>query len=58
LRDKEPHAFVVIGDRLEERVLALGPEVDARVAVTRGIADGERVVIEGQDALQNGQLVH
>jgi RND family efflux transporter MFP subunit len=57
-RDKEPHAFVVTGDRLEERVLALGPELGGRVSILRGITDGERVVVEGQDALENGQLVH
>ncbi len=57
-RDNEPHAFVVVGDRLEERVLALGPEREGRIAITHGIRDGERVVVENQDSLKNGQLVH
>ncbi|HEU4583076.1 MAG TPA: efflux RND transporter periplasmic adaptor subunit [Polyangiaceae bacterium] len=56
-RDDESHAFIVSGNRLEERVLALGPEVGDRVAVLRGAGDGERVALGKLDDLKNGQLI-
>jgi len=54
-RDDEAHVFVVVAQRLEERVLALGPEVGDRVAVVRGASDGERVATAQLDSLKNGQ---
>jgi membrane fusion protein (multidrug efflux system) len=57
MRDDEAHAFLVVGDRLEERVLALGPELGDRVAVTRGASDGERIVTAQLESLKNGQRV-
>lgn len=56
-RDDATHAFVVVGDRLEERVLALGADLGDRLAVVRGASDGERFVVGGLDQLQNGQRV-
>jgi RND family efflux transporter MFP subunit len=56
-REDEAHAFVVVTDRLEERVLALGPEIGDRVAVLRGASDGERVVSAQLERLRNGQRV-
>ncbi len=56
-KDGQKHAFVVTGGRIEERVLATGPEAGELVSVTRGITAGERVVIKNIDALSNGQPV-
>ena len=56
-RDDESHAFIVSTGRLEERVLALGPEVGDRVAVIRGANEGERVALGKLDDLKNGQRV-
>jgi hypothetical protein len=56
-RDDEAHAFVVVADRVEERVLALGPALGDRVAVVRGANDGERVAIGPLESLKNGQRV-
>lgn len=56
-RDDAAHAFVVTGDRLEERVLALGPDLGDRVAVLRGVNDAERIATANLDSLKNGQRV-
>jgi membrane fusion protein, multidrug efflux system len=56
-RDDEAHAFVVVADRLQERVLALGPELGDRVAVVRGANDGERIATAQLDSLKNGQRI-
>lgn len=56
-RDDESHAFIVTAGRLEERVLALGPEVGDRVAVIRGASDGERVALGKLEDLKNGQRI-
>jgi RND family efflux transporter MFP subunit len=49
--------FVVNGGRLEERVVALGPAVGGRVAVLRGVAVNDQVVVSDPSALVNGQTV-
>lgn len=54
---EQARAFVVVGGRLEERVLALGAEVSDRVSVRRGVAVGERVVVSELAGLGNGQPV-
>ena len=54
LRDGEPHAFFVVDGRLEERVLALGPEVGDRISVERGARDGERIALGELARLTNG----
>jgi hypothetical protein len=56
-RDDEAHAFLVVAGHLEERVLALGPELGDRVAVVRGARDGERIASAQLDSLKNGQRV-
>jgi RND family efflux transporter MFP subunit len=56
-RDGKPNAFIVIEGRLEQRVLALGPESGALVSVTKGVASGEKVVNANVSSLTNGQPV-
>lgn len=51
-------AFVVAGDKAEERILTLGLRTaDGQVEVLSGITPGEIVVIRGGEALRNGVLV-
>jgi membrane fusion protein (multidrug efflux system) len=57
LADDQQRVFVVAEDRLEERVVALGPSFGERVAVTRGVKLGDRVVVSELTALGNGQSV-
>lgn len=56
-KDGKPNAFVVVGNRLEQRILALGPEAGENVAVAKGVATGEKVVVENVAGLSNGQPV-
>jgi len=56
-RADEAHAFIVVGEHLEERVLALGPDLGERVAVIRGVNEGERIATAQLDHLKNGQRV-
>lgn len=56
-RDDAARAYVLVADRLEERVLALGPDLGDRLAVVRGASEKERVVVADLDKLRNGQRV-
>jgi len=57
LRDEQARVYAVLGGRLEERILALGPSVGDRQAVTRGVAIGDKVVVSDPSGLDNGQKV-
>jgi membrane fusion protein, multidrug efflux system len=56
-REGQSIAFVVAGGRLEERIVLLGEPSGDDVAVARGIAVGERVVVTPSDTLRNGVRV-
>jgi membrane fusion protein (multidrug efflux system) len=56
-RDEQSRLFVVVDGRLEERIVALGPKVGDRASVTRGVKDGERVVVSDRTGLGNGRKV-
>jgi membrane fusion protein, multidrug efflux system len=56
-RDGESRAFFVVGGRLEERVLALGPAVGGRISVAKGARDGEQVALGELADLSNGARV-
>lgn len=56
-RDGKARAFFVVDGRLEERVLALGPESDARVAILKGAVLGEKVAVNDAAKLSNGLRV-
>ena len=49
--------FVVLDGRAQRREIELGPVVGQQVVVRRGLAAGERVVVEGQQGLGQGQPV-
>lgn len=52
------HVFVVVEQRLEERVVQLGSSKGDLVAVTRGVKKDERVVDKPAPLLRNGQPVN
>jgi membrane fusion protein, multidrug efflux system len=56
-KDEQARVFAVVEGHLEERVIAVGPEVAGRVAVTRGVLEGEKVVVSELAALTNGLKV-
>lgn len=56
-RDDQSRLFVVVDGRLEERVVAVGPKVADRVSITRGVKDGEQVVVSDRTGLGNGRRV-
>jgi membrane fusion protein (multidrug efflux system) len=49
--------FVVRGDRIERRAVTLGREHGGDVEVLSGLADGERVVVDGPITLRDGDAV-
>lgn len=52
---RESVVWVVSGGRAERRVVGLGAEGDATVQVTRGLREGERIVVRGADSVEQGQ---
>jgi Cu(I)/Ag(I) efflux system membrane fusion protein len=44
---RQQHVFVMVGDRLEPRVVTLGLQLADRVEVRTGLKDGDRVVTAG-----------
>jgi membrane fusion protein (multidrug efflux system) len=52
-----PRAWVLSGDRIEERVLSLGERDDTMTMVKKGLAAGERVVVGPSPVLQDGLRV-
>jgi RND family efflux transporter MFP subunit len=57
VRQGKPRAFVVVGGRLEERILSLGPAEGELTGIVKGVAAGEAVVTGDLSALLNGQPV-
>lgn len=56
-RDDQSRLFVVSGGRVEERMVALGPALEDRVSVARGVNVGDQVVVVDPGQLVNGQAV-
>jgi len=56
-RGENQIAFVVSGNQVEERKLALGLSEGDSVEVQGGVEPGERIVIEGQNDLRGGDRV-
>lgn len=54
-RDGKRAAFVVVNGRIEQRVVQTTEEVGDDVAVIRGLAAGESLVVAPSDELRNGQ---
>jgi RND family efflux transporter MFP subunit len=56
-RDGKPTAFVVANGRVEQRIVQLGEPSGDDLSITRGIVDGESVVVIPAEALRNGVRV-
>ncbi len=54
---EQPYVFVVQKSAAHRRDVKLGPQSDDQVAVAQGVGAGERVVIEGASALDDGMAV-
>lgn len=53
------YIYVVRNDNVvEKRFIETGPEVDNDIVVERGLAPGERIVVEGQHKLSHGVAVN
>jgi membrane fusion protein, multidrug efflux system len=52
-----PRAWVLSGDRIEERVLSLGEKDGTMTMVKKGLASGERIVVGPSAGLQDGLRV-
>jgi RND family efflux transporter MFP subunit len=55
--DDQARVFVVVDGRLEERVVALGPKLGDRASITRGVKDGDQIVVSDRTGLGNGRRV-
>lgn len=52
------YVFVVGKDsRVERRLVETGPEVDNNIIIERGLASGERIVVEGIHKLSHGTVI-
>jgi multidrug efflux pump subunit AcrA (membrane-fusion protein) len=49
--------FVLRGDQVERRAITIGAAEGDRVEVLSGLADGERVVVDGPSELADGAKV-
>lgn len=52
---RESVVWVVAGGRAQRRVVGLGAQGDTSVQVTRGLREGERIVVRGADSVKQGQ---
>jgi RND family efflux transporter MFP subunit len=56
-RQDKRRVYVVVGGRLEERVVQPGSEVEGRLAVETGVKAGDKVVVGNLEGLFNGARV-
>jgi len=56
-RGGEGFVFVVSGTEARRRTVGVGPLIDNRLVITRGLAAGERVVVVGMRNLRDGSVV-
>jgi membrane fusion protein (multidrug efflux system) len=56
-RDGRPVVFVATGDRAEPRVIETGFAARGRVVITKGLKPGDRVIVTGQQSLQEGDRI-
>jgi multidrug efflux pump subunit AcrA (membrane-fusion protein) len=52
---RESVVWAVSDGRAQRRVVGLGAEGDATVQVTRGLREGESIVVRGADSVEQGQ---
>jgi RND family efflux transporter MFP subunit len=53
--DSQPVVFVLDGDIVERRAVAVGGETGTEIEVLSGVVPGERVVVSGPEHLEDGQ---
>lgn len=60
LQDRQGKYVLVVGpgNKLERRSVATGAQIDQNLAVTSGLENGDRVVIEGLQKVHPGQVVN
>jgi membrane fusion protein (multidrug efflux system) len=58
-QDRAGKYVLVVGDdkKVERRAIETGAQVDQRVAVTKGLGEGDAVIIEGIQKVRPGQMV-
>ena len=56
-RDGKAHVWTVDGDAVHLKPVTTGAETDGGIAVTQGLAAGERVVTAGVNSLEEGQKI-
>lgn len=56
-RGEEKVVFVSDGDRARRRTVHLGPQEDQRVIVTSGLRVGDRLILLGQNELEDGTRI-
>lgn len=57
LSSREGSVFVVVGDRLQERLVTLGQQHGDKVEVLRGLNPGERYVLRASRPLRDGDRI-
>ncbi len=55
--DEQTRLFAVVGGRLEERLVAVGPKLSDRVAIRRGVSETDQIVVSDLSGLANGRKV-
>lgn len=59
IKNDKPHIFVLKDEKtVEQREVVQGKTVDGLVQILSGVKAGERVVIEGENVLSDGAVVH
>lgn len=53
----QPYLFVVYGKTAHKRAVTVGLEDQSRAEITRGVQAGDRVIVEGGTALEDGMAV-
>lgn len=53
----QPYVYVVERDVAHRRDVAVGPTMDGRVVVSKGVKPGDRVVLQGGTAVEDGMKV-
>ncbi len=55
---KEPQVFVVEGDQVKLRDIVIGAEINTKLPILRGLNEGEKVVYNGQENLNDGSKIY
>jgi RND family efflux transporter MFP subunit len=53
----EPYVLLVVGGKVEKKVVRLGIQGPAKTEIANGLADGETVIVSGQTNYQMGEMV-